>query len=93
MIPVNQPANLPILIFAGRVLDMGKKSVLCIDKLSGRSVCQTKVADPGNFMRVVGDVKKKTVDLINGTNMVTLTFTDNPWPSGSGTGAASTKSP
>ena len=91
MIPVNQPADLPILIFAGRVLDMGRKSVLCIDKLNGRSVYQGKVADPGNFMRVVGDAKKKTVDLINGTNMVTLTFTDKPWSPASGTGAAAAK--
>ena len=85
MIPVNQPADLPILIFACRVSSMGKKSVLCIDKLNGRISLPGEGSRSRNFMRVVGDAKKKTVDLINGTNMVTLTFTDKPWSPASGT--------
>jgi hypothetical protein len=92
MLPLNQPAGLPVLTFAYRVLDGKgglKTSFLCIDKRSGRTVYQAEeVADPRSFFRVVGDAKKKTVDLMDSTNTVTLTFTDKPWPLGSGTDAA-----
>jgi hypothetical protein len=95
--PINQPADLPILTFACRVFDGkgGRKtSLLCVDKRSGRTVYQgEEVAGSVNFFQVAGDAKKKTVDLMDSTHTVVLTFTDKPWPSGSGTGTAAGKSP
>ena len=87
--PVNQPGDLPLLTFACRVQeeDHGirwKTSVLCIDKRNGRTVYQAKEAtDPVSFFRVVGDAKKKTVDVMTWKKTVTLSFTDKPWPSDS----------
>jgi hypothetical protein len=76
--PSYQPADLPILTFVKQVGRL-KTSVLCIDKRDGRTVYQANNAgDLTNFFRVVGDAKKKTVDLMNWASIVTLTFTDKP---------------
>jgi hypothetical protein len=94
-IVLNQPAD---LTFACRVRDEEqsgryKTSVLCIDKRNGRTAYQAEdyQNNPEDFFQIVGDAKKKTVDLRDWTNTITLTFTDKPWPLSSGTKGATAK--
>ena len=99
-VALNQPTDLPILTFACRVPDEDNgqymTSLLCIDKRSGRTVYRVEGYEQtiwGNYLRVVGDADKKTVDIMTSNNRVTLTFTDKPWPSTATAGVVAPKSP
>jgi len=94
-LPLSQPSRLPVLAFACMsqerqtgVQTPSKTSILCIDKRNGREVFREESAGTTNSFDLVGDREKNTVELRLQRNTVTMTFTDQPLESESGSGEA-----
>ena len=84
---LSQPSRLPVLTFASQVYQRRSNgsgsyhvSVLCIDKRTGRKVCEEKFANSTGIFELYGDPEKKTVDVVTQRNRVTMTFTGEPLP-------------
>jgi len=95
-LPLGQPSRLPVLAFACIVQERragaqtrSKTSILCIDKRNGREVFREQLAGATNSFDLVGDPEKDTVELRFQRNTVTMTFTDEPLETASGSGDAS----
>jgi outer membrane protein assembly factor BamB/tetratricopeptide (TPR) repeat protein len=89
-LPLSQPDRLPVLAFACMVQEQGssgrvqaKTSILCIDKRNGEQVCREELSLPTNSFRLLGDPKKKIVQVELQRNTITLTFTERPLGPGS----------
>ncbi len=84
---LRQPSRLPVLTFASQVYHRRPTgggrfhvSVLCLDKRTGRVVCDEKFSNSTGMFHVSGDPEKKTVDIVTQRDRLTLTFTDKPIP-------------
>ncbi|MBN2021443.1 MAG: PQQ-binding-like beta-propeller repeat protein [Pirellulales bacterium] len=81
---LNQPASLPVISFASRVLDAKQRpprwttSVLLIDKRTGRRILTRQYPTQTARFELVGDPAARTVSVALPREMVTLTFTDEP---------------
>jgi len=94
-LPLGQPSRLPVLAFACIVQERragaqtrSKTSILCIDKRNGREIFREQLAGATNSFDLVGDPEKDTVELRFQRNTVTMTFTDQPLETASGSGDA-----
>ncbi len=87
----NQPADLPVLVFASQIYRtaamrntgeaaMPRAAVLCIDKRTGRVVYDEQSAGPITTIELQGDPDQHQVTLKTIRAAVRLTFTDEPWP-------------
>jgi outer membrane protein assembly factor BamB len=84
---LSQPGRLPVLTFAGQIYERRANgsgsyhvAVLCIDKRTGRKVCDEKFPNSTGVFDLYGDPEKKTVEAVTQRNSVTMTFTDQPLP-------------
>ncbi len=84
---VNQPANLPVLVFACGVQKrtpnfaiQPKTAILCVDKRTGRVVSPPETYDGLSHFRIVADQEKKTIEFHLQRDVVALKFTDTPPP-------------
>jgi len=84
-LPTNQPARLPVLVFARGVPSRNpnfptqKITILCIDKRTGR-VLGPETLSGLSYLRLAGDPEKKTVEFRSQQQVVTLKLTDKPVP-------------
>jgi tetratricopeptide (TPR) repeat protein len=85
-LPLDQPELLPVLAFVctyKEPLPTGRTevgtSLLCLDKRTGRVVCEEHFKWRNSTFCMVGDPEKKTVRIQLQRATVTLTFTDKPW--------------
>jgi hypothetical protein len=85
-LPHNQPKLLPVLTFlctykeapaTGR--SQYDTSVLCIDKRTGRVLCEEDFDWRNNTFQVIGDPVEKSIEIQLHKATVSLTFTDEPW--------------
>ena len=82
-----QGKELPTLVFATLIYEpqqankpaKSRLAVLLIDKRTGRVVYEKPDFAP-NYFHVAADPEKKTMQIDLQQNTVTLTFTDQPWP-------------
>ena len=83
---LNQPADLPVLVFARQSNDTARggtsSGVLCLDKRTGRAAYQNDNIGQqfNNVFEIVGDREAHTVAMTYPGQTITLTFTDNPIP-------------
>jgi outer membrane protein assembly factor BamB/tetratricopeptide (TPR) repeat protein len=85
-LPLDQPELLPVLAFVcayKEPLPTGRTetgtSLLCVDKRTGRVVCEEHFKWRNSTFHAVGDPEKQTVQIQLQRATVTLTFTDKPW--------------
>jgi outer membrane protein assembly factor BamB len=88
----NQPADLPVLVFASQIYRssalhnnsgeaaMPRAAVLCIDKRTGQVVYNEQSAGPITTVELQGDPDQHQMTLKTIRTAVRLTFTDQPWP-------------
>jgi len=95
---VDEPDRLPIVTFACLAYRRGNSPsgpyscpVLCIDKRTGHEVFREQIPMPTTVLDITGDPEKHTVQL-RLHNVITLTFTDKPWPAGEKTETGSDES-
>ncbi len=105
-LPLEQPRDLPVLAFLQQVTQREvigqrrarttvKTSLLCLDKRTGRAVCDERQLNPtGGVYAVVAHPEQATVTFTLASSEVTLSWTDEPvapeppWQSGGAESAA-----
>ncbi len=97
-LPVDQPARMPVLVFAGMVQERKPGGqietatrVQALDKRTGRMVCDQQFSGASALFRVSGNPAGKTVEIQSHQNTITLTFTDRPLPPASEEATAGNK--
>ncbi len=87
-LPLDQPAGLPVLVFACQVYNRQppnpsaryQVSVVCLDKRTGRIVYEQEIPNTTHTFELTGDQENHTVTLRLQRNQVKLAFTDQPIP-------------
>lgn len=85
---LNQPAELPVLVFASQIYEQPKKgqmrqpeaALFAVDKRNGRVVYDKRMPAPLNMVELTGDTEKNTLQLRTLRNTLQFTFTDEPIP-------------
>jgi hypothetical protein len=85
-LPLDQPGELPVLLFAGRRYEAHNSSApwattaLVLDRRTGRTLVNKKYSGQTDSFAVVGDPEKNSVALTVQDHWITLTCTDKPIP-------------
>lgn len=85
-LPLDQPSQLPVLIFAATVQERKTEQrvmtantvILGLDKRNGHVICNEAIRNGSNGLALAGDPQKRTVELRLQRDTLTLTFTDEP---------------
>jgi outer membrane protein assembly factor BamB len=83
-LPVDQPGDLPVVLFAGRTYDprnpdaRWSTTALVLDKRTGRTLLNKRYSSQTNSFEFAGDPEKNSVALTLQDKVITLTFTDKP---------------
>ncbi|MCX7426621.1 MAG: PQQ-binding-like beta-propeller repeat protein [Planctomycetia bacterium] len=83
-LPVDQPGDLPVVLFAGRTYDprnpdaRWSTTALVLDKRTGRTLVNKRYSSQTNSFEFAGDPEKNSVALTLQDKVIALTFTDKP---------------
>lgn len=85
---LNQPADLPVLIFASQIYEQPKKgqmrqpeaALFVVDKRNGRVVYDKRMPAPLNMVELTGETARNVLQLRTLRNTLQFTFTDEPIP-------------
>lgn len=83
---LNQPADLPVLVFASQIYEQPKKgqmrqpeaALFVVDKRNGRVVYDKRMPAPLNMVELNGETGKNMLQLRTLRNTLQFTFTDEP---------------